>query len=59
MMERTVSLTFSVLSQDLGDDNKQANRQTQTARSPPAPPHLQLLPTANPPVEKQTQMVSF
>lgn len=53
-MDRTVSLTFSVLSQDLGYDNKQANRQTQTARSPPAPPHLQLLPTANPPVEKQT-----
>ncbi len=57
MMDRTLSLTLSVLSRDLGDDNKQANCQPQTARSPPAPPHLQLLPTANPPAEKQSNAV--
>ncbi len=55
MMDRTLSLTLSVLSRDLGDDNKQANRQPQTARSPPAPPHLQLLPSASPPAEKQVK----
>lgn len=53
MMDRTLSLTLSVLSRYLGDDNKQDNRQPQTARSPPAPPHLQLLPSASPPAEKQ------
>lgn len=48
-----MSLTFSVLSCDLADDNKQAYRRAQTVRSPPAPPHLHLMPTANPPVEKK------